>query len=353
MTEIGEAPRKRRWWHWLKRIALWGIGVIVLVIFAATVREWFATRADARRFPQEGRSVNVGGFRLNIDCSGTARPGTPAVILESGAGVPAVGWKLVQPEIAKFTKVCSYDRAGYGWSDPPTDMQRTSLQGMKELHTLLQNASVPPPYVLVGHSLGGFNIRVFNGLYPSEVAGAVFVDSSHEDQMDRMPPTLKKMLEAQLKPPGWELKLVPFAVHTGMLRLIQAKSRGQNNLPAELGEEIEYLQRRTVFVETGAAEIRYFPESVRETRDSGNFGDKPLIVLTAGKFVDLPEIPKNEVDEFQQTWTHELQPQLAKLSTKGKQSIVANSDHMIPMEQPQAVVDAVREVVQAVTHAPQ
>lgn len=325
----------------------------MLVIFAATVREWFATRADARRFPQEGRSVDVGGFRLNIDCTGTAQPGTPTVILESGAGVPAVGWKLVQPEIAKFTKVCSYDRAGYGWSDPPIDMQRTSLQSMKELHALLQNASVPPPYVLVGHSLGGFNIRVFNGLYPSEVAGAVFVDSSHEDQIERMPPTLKKMFEASLKPPGWELKLVPFAVHTGLLRLTQTKSQGQINLPADLAEEIEYLQRRTVFVETGAAEIRYFPESVRETRNSGNFGDKPLIVLTAGKFVDVPGIPKNEVDEFQQTWTHELQPQLAKLSTKGKQLIVTNSDHMIPMEQPQAVVDAGREVVQAVTHAPQ
>src|SRR5208282_5056747 len=139
MTEIGEAPRKRRGWRWLKRIALCGIGLIVLVIFAATVREWFATRADARRFPQEGRFVDVGGFRLNIDCTGTAQPGTPTVILESGAGVPAVGWKLVQPEIAKFTKVCSYDRAGYGWSDPPIDMQRTGLQSMKELHTLLQN----------------------------------------------------------------------------------------------------------------------------------------------------------------------------------------------------------------------
>jgi pimeloyl-ACP methyl ester carboxylesterase len=351
---IVETPRKRGWVRWLKRIVLAGVLLVVLLVLAGTVYEWTATRADARRFPQQGRSVDVGGFRLNIDCTGTAPPGTPTVILESGAGVPALGWKFVQPDVAKFTRVCSYDRAGYGWSDPPpVTAPRTSLQVAKELHALLQNASVPPPYVLVGHSLGGYNIRVYNAQYPGEVAGAVFVDSSHEDQVQNMPPSMKKLMEAQTKSSGWEMTLVSLALHTGVVRLIQRGGRGQEPFPLDFLEEIEYLQRRKAFIETSAAEVNSFEESANQTRNSGNFGDKPLIVLTAGKIVDVPGLPKKDMEEFQQAWIHKLQPRLARLSTGGRQVIVPNSDHMIPMEQPQAVVEATREVVQMATRAPQ
>ncbi len=351
---IGETPRKKGWVRWLKRIVLAGVGLVVLLILAGTVYEWLATRAEARRFPQQGRSVDVGGFRLNIDCTGTAPPGTPTVILESGAGVPALGWKFVQPDVAKFTRVCSYDRAGYGWSDPPsTTAPRTSLQVASELHTLLQNASVPPPYVLVGHSLGGYNIRVYNQQYPADVAGVVFVDSSHEDQVQHMPPSLKKLMDEQTKSLGWKMKLVPLALDTGLMRLIQRSGRGQQTYPMDFVEEIEYLQRREAFIETSVAELNSFQESANETRNSGNFGDKPLIVLTAGKIVDMPGLPKKEMEEFQQSWIHDLQPQLARLSTRGKQVIVSNSDHMIPMEQPQAVIGAIREVLQSATPAPQ
>ena len=351
---IVETPRKRGWVRWLKWIVLAGVVLVVLLVLAGTVYEWSATRADARRFPQQGRSVDVGGFRLNIDCTGTAPPGTPTVILESGAGVPALGWKFVQPDVAKFTRVCSYDRAGYGWSDPPpATAPRTSLQIAKELHALLQNASVPPPYVLVGHSLGGYNIRVYNAQYPGEVAGAVFVDSSHEDQVQNMPPSMKKLMEAQTKSSGWKMTLLSLALHTGMVRLMLRNEAKQLQWPPDFVEEMEYLQCREAFIETSAAELNSFEESANQTRNSGNFGDKPLVVLTAGKIVDVPGLPKKDMEEFQQAWIHKLQPQLARLSTRGRQAIVPNSDHMIPMEQPQAVVEATREVVQMATRAPQ
>src|SRR5581483_7569321 len=169
----------RRWLRWLKRILLGAVALVVLVLVVGALYQWIGYRSDAKRFPEQGRLVDAGGLRLNIDCSGTRKARAPAVILESGAGVPAIGWDFVQPKIAEFAYVCSYDRAGYGWSDPPVNPDRSSAEVSKELHTLLQNAGVQPPYILVGHSLGGLNIRVFNGMYPNEVAGAVFVDSSH------------------------------------------------------------------------------------------------------------------------------------------------------------------------------
>lgn len=345
-TILVPASRKRGWIRWLKLIALGAIGLVVLMAFARTVYEWFASRADARRFPQQGRLVDVGGFRLNLDCTGAAPPGTPTVVLESGGGVPALGWKFVQPEIAKSTRVCSYDRAGYGWSDPPADPVRTSSQIAKELHALLQNANVPPPYVLVGHSIGGFNIRVYNGQYPNEVAGAVFVDSSHPDQLQRMTPGLRRLSDKSLRSFRWQVVFFRLAIHCGAMRLLQRSSRGQETLPLDFVEEVEYLQRKDAFIEAAAGELNSFEESAREVRNAGNFGNKPVIVLTAGKFPVLPGISKEESDQFLQVWIHDLQLQLTRLSTGGKQVVVADSDHMIPFEAPQTIIDAVQEVVQ-------
>jgi pimeloyl-ACP methyl ester carboxylesterase len=347
-----QAP-KRRWVRWVKRILMGAISLVALVILSGITYEWLATRAENKRYPQQGHSVDVGGFRLNIDCSGTSQPGAPTVILESGAGVPGFGWALVQPDIAKFVRVCSYDRAAYGWSDPPLEMKRTSLQSTKELHALLKNASVPPPYVLVGHSLGGFNIRVYNQLYPDEVVGAVFVDSSHPDQLANMPASLKQYMDKNMKSMEWMKKLAPIALDTGVVRLMLYLSERNSTLPKDFVEEMAYLQRRKDFLAVGFAEMDNFNESADETRNSGNFGDKPVLVLTAGKFPAIPGIPSNDVQSFQNRWTNELQPQLAQLSTRGKQLVVADSTHMIPMERPAAVVEAVREIVQASTKAQQ
>ena len=122
--------------------------------------------------------VDIGGYRLNILCTGI---GTPAVILDSGLGEPALSWIGVQTGVERSTRVCSYDRAGYGHSDPGPH-PRSSLQIATELHALLEKSKTPGPYVLVGHSFGGYNVRVYAGLYRDEVAGVVLVDSSHEDQ---------------------------------------------------------------------------------------------------------------------------------------------------------------------------
>jgi len=125
--------------------------VIVSLAMTGALYEMIGRWRDAQRFPQRGHFVQAGSIRMNIDCSGR---GLPTVILESGSGGPSVDWLMVQPEVAKFSRVCSYDRAGYGWSDPGPE-PRSSLQIAHELKQLLQAAGEKGPYVLVGHSMGG------------------------------------------------------------------------------------------------------------------------------------------------------------------------------------------------------
>ncbi len=142
------------------RIKRFAFGLVLLVT-AGFSYEQFGEWRDQHRFPQVGRSVDIGGRSLNLYCSGS---GSPAVVMDSGAGAPGYGWKLVEPGIAKLTRACWYDRAGYGWSDP-APRTRTAADIAEDLHKLLHAAGIPPPYVLVGHSLGGFHVRVFAAHY--------------------------------------------------------------------------------------------------------------------------------------------------------------------------------------------
>ena len=149
---------------------------------------------DAHRFPEPGRLVDTGGHLLKINCTGS---GSPTVVLESGWGDVLVEWLAVQTQISTFTRVCSYDRAGYGESDPGPQ-PRTSLQIARELHALLQSSGEHPPFILVGHSFGGYNVRVFHGRYPNEVVGLVLVDATQEDQYQLLPAAWKQLFESEL-----------------------------------------------------------------------------------------------------------------------------------------------------------
>jgi len=319
-----------------------------LVIIAGFMYEFIGRHQDERHFPQEGQSIDVGGYRLNLRCTGA---GSPAVVLESGLGVTAIGWKAVQSQIESFTRVCSYDRAGVGWSDPGP-LPRNSLQMVKELHALLHNAGVPPPYVLVGHSLGGFNVRVYNGRFPDEVAGVVLVDASSEDAEANAPPSMKKVQDAQKVQWRQWLTYAPILFRFGIGRQYLKRAWGEKTLPPGFQSEFAFLQFQSKELETMADELDEFGEDGKESRQSGNFGDKPLIVLTAGRGSSAAEIPagasKKEVDDYRQMWITDFQVRLAHLSTRGKQIVVPDSGHMIPMEKPQIVVSAVQEICAAV-----
>lgn len=316
--------------------------VLVLVaVIAGSIYEQIGERRDRQLLPQVGRSVDIGGRSLNIFCSGEGRP---AVIFDSGNDSPGYAWSDIQPEVAKLTRACWFDRAGYGWSDPgpfPT----TSAASSKDLHELLHRAGIPAPYILVGHSLGGLNARVYNGMYPSDVAGAVLVDAAHEDEPRRAPPAmLGRTVSRAWWHPIWIVGQL--ARRVGLLRLMRPHVTLPADPAARTREEI--VQALRVQPKTIATQFDpSAPDSYAEAERAGGFGDRPLIVLTRGR-VSMPPNPTDvdrQLAAYELVWQHEIQPKLARLSTRGRQVIVAQSGHDIPDEAPDAVIAAVRELL--------
>lgn len=355
-TATTVSGRPGRWKRILRRIFL---VLLVLVVAAAIVGASYqaiGNHSDAGRFPQQGRSIALGGefggLTLNLSCQGS---GSPTVVLDSGLGVPGIGWNRVQDGASKFTRVCWYDRAGYGWSGA-SSAPRTSSQIAKELHTLLAAANEKGPFVLAGHSFGGYNVRVYNGTYPSEVAGMVLVDASHEDQMARMPAALQSAMKKQEESLKRQQVLGPLLIRLGIARFTQRNQDPGPGISKEFGQELLYLQLQPKFIDATISEISLFAQSADEVRASGNLGDKPLLVLTAGKEVPQAALPegmtKKDFDDFRKLWVNELQVKEANLSTRGKRVMVPDSDHMIPFERPDAIVDALRDVCAAANGAP-
>lgn len=199
----------------IKRILLGVAGLLLISALAGAYYQWLSDRDDLAATSPPGRLVDVGGHRLHIWCTDSAEPGTPAVFFDSGLGGGAFSWTAVAPEVAKFTQVCTYDRAGTGYSDPGP-YPRTSGQIAKELAELIKNSGLARPVILVGLSFGGFNTRILASEYPDLVAGLVLVSASHENQGECF-------AAAGLpsgKPPGTMVKLVRITAPIGLLRLM-------------------------------------------------------------------------------------------------------------------------------------
>jgi len=354
------STESRRWRPWiLTALAM----AFFLAAAAGFTYEQIGRWHDRHNPFRIGRAVDIGGRTLNIDCAGD---GTPPVILEPGGfgGYGGYNWRKVQPEVAKFTKVCWYDRAGEGWSDPPPTT-RNSGTIANDLHELLRRAPVPGPYVLVGHSIGGSYVRIFAARFPSEVVGVVLVDSSHPDQRE---PAL--MLSPINRMPVFARRLVcfgvPFAARLGVMRFLMRNEpvfgppefspnetaatramRGQRvkALETEAAQGCAATEGGTIRPDRGSGD----PEVDGAARSAGSLGDRTLVVLTAGQYWK-PNDPTaaQEIAQFHEVWVHQLQRELARLSTDGKQIIVENSDHGIPDEAPGAVVSAVQDVVHQV-----
>jgi pimeloyl-ACP methyl ester carboxylesterase len=252
--------------------------------------------------------VDVGGRRLYITCMGE---GNPTVILEHGMATESGSWAAVQQAVARFTRVCAFDRAGRGTSDPaPTP--RTSEDMVADLHALLANAYVPGPYILVGNSLGGFNARLYAHKYPDEVVGLVLVDSMHADQFARI---------EQALPP--ETPQDPEELKTFRQSFTQDYKDPTRN-PEGFDQLASHEQGRVVT----------------------SLGDLPMVVLAASEF--RMRIPEARFGEYMQNMWYELQRDLARLSSNSKFVAVENSGHFIQIDRPQVVTDAIRELVEQV-----
>jgi pimeloyl-ACP methyl ester carboxylesterase len=326
--------------RWLKTALTSFVFLTAALLVAGIVYEQRGRSHDRMRFPQIGRSVDIGGRTLNISCLGT---GGPPVIFESGGAGPGLVWEPLQAEVAKFTQACWYDRAGEGWSDPGS-FPRTSVAIVNDLHQLLKRAGVPPPYVFAGASIGGLNSRVYGSLYPKEVAGMVLIDSAHEDELTRAP----KFYLGHTAPRFlWHALELAFeaAAFVGLVRLTQSSPAQGKDASQMTREEIiaALRQRPKAFVGNASAGI-VLPESYAEASSVTRLGDFPLIVLTAGQPFDFRNAELNrQASAYQQVWIHEIQPKLVRLSTRGRQIVVPYANHgSIPQE---LIISSIREVV--------
>ena len=301
--------------RWITRILIGLCGILVAALIAGASYQWIATRNDLAATPPPGRLVDVGGHRLHLWCTGS---GAPSVILETGLGGTSADWGFVQPGVAEFTRVCSYDRAGMGFSDPGPS-PRTTRRIVGELAQLLERGGVSGPLILVGASIGGFTARVFASDHSDRVAGLVLVDASHEDQKESVP---------GIAP------FVPILSSIGAFRLLGV-SFGPP--PDSLAPAVQSFARATRFRAAGyqaaADELLHMTESAAEVRVARRPLAIPLVVVTGGRGNDPG-------------W-QDLQRGQVGLSQRGCQIVAAQSGHVVAIDEPQVVVNAIRATVDA------
>ena len=300
--------------RWTIRILVGLSGLIALTALTGGAYQWLATRKDLAAAPPPGHLVDIGGYRLHLWCTGN---GAPAVILDTGLGGSSADWGFVQPAVARFTRVCSYDRAGMGYSDPGPS-PRTARRIANELADLLDRSGNAGPVVLVGASIAGFDVRVLASDRPERAAGLVLVDASHEDQAHEVPQMAR---------------FVPLLSTIGVLRLFGV-SFGQRI--ESLAPSVRQFARATSFraagYQTAADEIMHIRQSASEVRRSRRKLAIPVVVITGGRGAD-------------ENW-RQLQRDQASLSERGCLMIVEESGHVVSVDQPEVVVDAIRTVVQ-------
>ncbi len=299
-----------------------------------------------------GRLIDVGGFNLHIHCTGT---GSPAVIMDSALGGSSVSWLLVQPDIAQQTRVCSYDRAGFGWSDPGPK-PRTAGRVADELRVLLDRAGIPPPFVVVGHSFGGLVMEIFAARHRADVVGIVLVDPAHPE--DWVKPAPKEQVKIDR---GLTLcRHGAAAARLGVARVVAAlatigafdvarliariSSRGHLSredegmlapiwrLPQEARKPLRQFWTQEKFYDALGNQIETICISSEETlaASANGYGDVPLVTISS---TDPGDYRLRQQDA------------LARLSTRGRHIVATDSGHWIPLDEPATVIAAIRDVL--------
>jgi pimeloyl-ACP methyl ester carboxylesterase len=270
--------------------------------------------------------LDLGGYKLHINCQGT---GSPTVILDAGLGDWSTHWTSVQNLLKTDTRVCSYDRAGYGWSDPGP-RPRDSSRIVTELHSLLDKAKIEPPYLLVGHSFGGINMRLFSSTYANEVSGLVLIEASHPES-----------LPYRRNEQGTASSPAPFLGN--QLMVIHPVEVDESKFPPEAQPAMHDNLLHTKSFVTSRGEYRALAYSVSELLQAPPIGNMPLTVITRGK----REWPAGEDGDIQEKSWRAQQIELTKLSSFGSQRIALRSGHHVHLDEPEVVADAVRDLVMA------
>ncbi len=317
-------------WHWIRGIVTAGVVLLICAAAVGVAYQSRATRRDLATQEPPGTLVDVGGHRLHIWCTGT---GTPTVVLDTGLGGTAFDWGYVQPAVAKVTRVCSYDRAGMGYSDSGPH-PRTSRQIGDELAALLNGHGIQGRVILVGASIGGWNVRLFASEYRSRVAGLVLVDARHEDQSERM-----AAIGAAENPP-WVARVAAPVAYLGIARFLDiVPGLSVHSYAPEVRQYVQATRFRSSALITAANELRYGSVSAAQVRSARRGLDIPVVVVSAGeRGSDAAEM------------LSALQRDQATLSKKSCHVIAERSGHAIAFGQPEIVVEAIQATVDATRH---
>ncbi len=307
------------------------IAIICFLLLIGFSYQYFSTKFDDwQHFPQ-GQFIEVNGRKIHFLCTGK---NGPSVILDAGLGADLNWWHLVQKEASKFARICSFDRPGYGWSDSGK-LPRTSKQIVSELHTLLHaTETLQSPYILVGHSFGGVNMRLYANAYPDEVMSLILIDACHEDQIFEDNSSGHGILTTFKN----YLFTSTFSHHVGLSRLFMTKNLRpyfSSLMPQELRDVIVTKASSVKALKARDNEMLFLKESLAQLKKSKNaLSNKPLIIITAEETNKDP------------SW-QAYQKELVALSNLGKQIIAKKSSHMVNVDKPEIIVRAIKQIIES------
>jgi pimeloyl-ACP methyl ester carboxylesterase len=330
VAESHKRRLKKRPLAWIRRILLGLVVSLVAIATAGLIYQAAAQQIDERNFPPPGRLVDISGYKLHISCIGD---GSPTVILDAAGGNSSASWGLVQPDLARSTRVCAYDRAGMGWSERGP-LPRDLKQHVREMHALLSGAGIEGPYVMVGHSYGGRVALVYAKEYPSEVVGLALIDPGKLDEDARFPPENRVDLATENRTVTVARWLAPF----GVVRLLLPQT-DYADLPVRERAANDAFNVTTKFFRTVRDQYRALPQTYVQQREVTDLGSMPLIVMSAS----APDDPTRRV------WT-EMNGELSRLSRVGAHRVVHGATHaqlLYKLEYARMTIDAVREVMDA------
>lgn len=326
----------------LKLVPLGLVALVVLPVAVGNAYETLSRHWARAKYPPQGRLIDVGGRNIHLDCRGQ---GSPAVIFEAGLdGYGMLSWAKVHDSVGRFTRACAYDRAGIMWSEPKSTLQHADAVA-EDLQAVLVAAGEKRPFILVGHSIGGPYSMAYTRKFGDEVAGLVFVDASHPDQVARFAEVANPSVDST----GEAVQIASSLAWTGIIRLM-ATADGAHDVPVPI------MEKAKAFISTSLAAVASENTNVDRTlAEAGSLrtlGDRPLVVLTGAAPLDKGSLKNENMSRLEDTRRREVWIKLhedeASWSTRSRHQVLPDSGHYIQFARPEVVIAAVLDVVNQV-----
>lgn len=326
----------------MKSVAYWLLAIVLCAIAAQAILNAALGARDRWFHPPPGSFYQVDGARMHLNCTGA---GSPTLILDAGLGDDWLQWRRVQPALSQLTRVCSYDRAGYGWSDSRPG-PRDSIHIVDELHSLLEQAGISGPILLMGHSAGGLHIRQYATKYPAGITGLVFVDASTPTQFDVLAPELTAPDDLR-----WPKIETVLGIERLRGRCGSHEWTGRGIVPSDSPEYAAELRaddcELSVLNTTGREEEDFHP-SCNEALQTGPFPNLPILIFSEDPQQRPPGWePARLFPAFAITW-NSLQEGLKQLSPHSRRIIARGSSHYVQIDRPEVVIAEVGHMIRSI-----